>query len=590
MDGPRTRYSPPDRKPKDQGLLPKPLKLGQSKTPSDKYAVASLREMLQSDPAEFLGPQNGNANAHDGKPNRYPLLDLTNDKYQESSPKGSHSRKGNANGDSNSEVSSLNFANTDHDANFASPDPNLEVSSPTKDGTKSVKSSPFSSLRRKVSSVFTSESPNQRKARHDSTDPMLFSLAKVGEREMSLASVGENLILSPTITRTGKSTTHNASFSSYAGSPGTYNPEQTTSPSTPSTKSPIWKPVGFGNTTKAPRIAPPMMSQGYSTIADSQSSEINDLGGSSPSLTSAENLKDHTFENSPMRGAPVYAYGEPPVYAHGHRKAEKLRETCLQDVFGVNSNAGHHKSLPASTPITGQVVQGQAQPKLRSLTRTLVGNPLKIIVPAPQVDKAPKLSKSKIPQPTKTTGPLIAHTSEPVFEAASTLGHGGHEHKSRQPDEDLDPEAAGRVPRRSVGTSSSKIVSHKKGPKNIRQTFFFEDYHTKLEARAKADMSSGNRKCLEQNVIEEEGNDDEVKYKAKTVSEDDSEHSENSTIIGIPIIRQRNNEMVPDIPEILEMDEASRQNQAALKEEAAHEKEAARQKKRREDYASFKVS
>ena len=588
MDGTRTRYSPPDRKSKDQSLLPKPLKPRQSKTPSDQDAVASLREMLQSDPAEFLGPQKRNTSVYDRKPNRYPLFDPARGKYQESSPKGSSSRKSNANGSLNSEVASLNLANTDNSEMFASPDPNLEVTSPTKDGTKSVKTSPFSSLRRKVSSVFTSESSDQRKLRHDSTDPTLFSPAKSGERKMSLASVGENLILSPTITRIGKNTTHNTSSSNYAGCPGTYSREQTTSPSTPSTKSPAWKPMGFEDTTKAPET-PRMMSQGYSTIVDNHSSTIGVLGGPSLSLNSAENLKNHTSEYSPMLAAPVYTYGERSEYAHGHRKVENLEETCLQDVFSVNSYAGHHKSLPPSTPIVGQIAKDQAELKLRSLTRTPGCNPLNIIIPATQVVKAPRFSKSKIPQPIKTTCPLITHTSEPAFEAASNVDNGRHEHKSPQSDQNLDPKLAEKYPR-SIGTSSSRIVAPEEGSKHIRQTFFFEDYHTELVDRTKADVSSGNRKSLEQNVVDGDGNDEQVRYKAKTVSEDGSEHSENSTIRGVPVVGQDNIDVVPDISEILEMDEATRQDQVALKEEVARENEAARQKKRCEDYAAFKVS
>ncbi len=461
---------------------------------------------------------------------------------------------------------------------MSGPDDDSNIDSPTR---KDKKPSPFASLRRKVSSVFTSDSSDHIKTRNELTGAM-FSPAKSGGRKISLASVGEGSSTKPSITPRGSTINLNGASSSLGECSAYSGPEENMNPwSTPSAKRTAKKNVLTVDTTKASNETG-ALSHESPLVEEGPSSDIAIAGGSSSS-----------------------------VYTDTHPDVKRVEEAYLQDVFGVQSTNDLYDAPPTRTPMAGHPLYSKDRSRIDSPSPIVISNRPNPLIPLPLRITPPKSGKvestSSITKmtdsPTKQRKPSQASTVAPAndleFNNDVTPGAGcvgrqslSGELESRQlsqatkvahaaqstsgvastPNgESAISEAPWKITQKSASSSSYKTASlDENPPEEVGQVFFFEEFHnTHIQGDA------------------DEDNDCEGKGKSKAILDTDSEDSsDGSTIKGVQAISQ---DMSKAVPEGRKMNEATRQDQIAHEKETAHKKADAPHDKKHEDYKAFKV-
>ena len=504
IDGERTRYSPANKK--HQDLRPRPLRLRRNHS-DDEEAETSFFDMLQTDPDKLstrqkvntacptdkTPPSKENANPYAEEGHRDTWYDSGTDGCREIGAKGSSIFDNNETNNRDTGTSTPTQRGTDVGvcASILETDngPILGVSSPTSSGIRSAsKPSPFSTLRRKVSSVFTKECLDEAS---DSTLPP--PVTKTVERTTFLGSVNEMPIIDPISTPTRKRPTRKASSSKalpggIEGRPGYYSPgEMTSPPSTPMSKPTTWRPFSIPEGLEKSR--------------------------SSHRSSSATN------------------------------KEQSLEFEVIDESKNMTPPTKIPKSFPSATPTKSQ-------------------------------------KSSEVP--------LTIYTDKSTSDITTDLANGKHNWRSEQSENSLDSEVPRNIPQQPVSSNSSDIVSSKEGHQNIRQTFFFEDFHANdLLIQAKAEANKTNAASLEKSSMQVNAKQDEGEDQTEAISDDHHEQSEHPITKEIPTISHGKGKAIPNNSE---MDEATRQKQVALKEEWDRNAEAARQIEHTPEYLALRVS
>ena len=519
-------------------------------------------------PIDMTSPIKENPNLFAEGRRRYTRYDFTTDEYREIDPKGSNTFDNNETNNRDTWTSVPTQINTDGTVCAFSSDfndnPILGVSSPTKGNSRTIsKSSPFSSIRRKVSSVFTKECFDE--ASNSIVPP---SIMKTVEGTTSLGSVHKisaaDQLSTPTRQRaTRKASSGKALSGGTGGCPGYYNPGEINSP--PST--PLSKP-----TTQKP----------FSRFEGSE--KTHNSRRASSTTNEEQSLELEVIDESEQM-TPAYACRFP-----------RLEEYSPTSNFGVNPTGDLLEPLPTNIPMTDQSTSNHGHSRLCLPSNTVTGHDLNTFTASPLTAKDNKSSESKVLLvPTETGDSLtkthklskdspMTHTDGSTSDTVTSLFKGGCRRKSQQSENTLSSKVPSNIPQQSIDPNSTHMVSSEEGYQNVRQTFFFEDFHANdLLAQAKAEAKKDSAKSLEKNSVQVNIKQGESENQTEAMSNDDNQQSKDSITKETPNNSHGKSKTVPDIPE---MDEATRKR----KEEWERGAEAARHVKHSPEYLASRVS
>ena len=174
--------------------------------------------------------------------------------------------------------------------------------------------------------------------------------------------------------------------------------------------------------------------------------------------------------------------------------------------------------------------------------------------------------------------------------SGDTAAHPNREHgpRSQQHEDFKVARPPCSVSGQSADHNRSEIASSEKGHQDVRQKFFFEEFHTNdLRAQAKADANKDNlkslRKSRRQRVVKQGGSE----VKAEATLNADTKQSEGPVAKETPNTSHNKSNTIPNIPE---MDEATRQKEITSKEDSPRKEQAARRQQTSEEFIASKVS